>query len=85
MLLNKQCCIVNLDIRESSGSHWIAIAQAGEDLLVYDSFGRCVVDGDVIHTENDPEQNMMETNCGQRCLAWLCIFQQFGGKAAWMV
>ena len=89
LLNNKQCCIVNLDVRESSGSHWIAIAQASDkasdNLIVYDSFGRSVVDGDVIHTESDPEQALVETNCGQRCLAWLCVFQQFGSKAALMV
>ena len=85
MLLKSQCCVVNLDERESSGSHWIALAQDGGDLLVYDSFGRSVVTGDVIHTESDPEQTMSEMNCGQRCLAWLCVFQQFGGAAALLV
>ena len=85
MLLTKQCCVVNMDERESSGSHWIALAQDGDDLLVYDSFGRSVVDGDVIHTENDPEQSISEMNCGQRCLAWLCVFQRFGGDAALLV
>jgi hypothetical protein len=87
MLLKNQCCIVNLDERESSGSHWIALAQDGGDLLVYDSFGRsiAIANGDVIHTENDPEQKMTEMNCGQRCLAWLCVYHRFGGDAALLV
>ena len=85
MLLKNQCCVVNLDERESGGSHWIALAQDGGGLLVYDSFGRSVVDGDVIHTENDAEQSMVETNCGQRCLAWLSVYHRFGGAAASLV
>ena len=82
LLNDKQCCICNLSPRSSGGSHWIALAQDGDDLLVYDSFGRVVADGDVLHTENDPEQSLLEMNCGQRCLAWLCIFQQLGRQAA---
>ena len=82
MLLDKQCCICNLSPRSSVGSHWIALAQDGDDLLVYDSFGRVVADGDVLHSEDDAEQSLLEMNCGQRCLAWLCIFQKFGRQAA---
>ena len=82
MLLDKQCCICNLSPRSSGGSHWIALAQDGDDLLVYDSFGRVVADGDVLHSEDDAEQSLLEMNCGQRCLAWLCIFQKFGRQAA---
>ena len=82
MLLDKQCCICNLSPRSSGGSHWIALAQDGDDLLVYDSFGRVVADGDVLHTENDSEQGKWQMNCGQRCLAFLCIFQQLGRQAA---
>ena len=82
MLLDKQCCTCNLSPRSSGGSHWIALAQAGDDLRIYDSFGRVVADGDVLHTEDDAEQDILQMNCGQRCLAWLCIFQQFGRQAA---
>ena len=82
MLLDKQCCICNLSPRASGGSHWIALAQDKDDLLIHDSFGRVVADGDVIHSESDPEQSLLQMNCGQRCLAWLCIFQQFGRQAA---
>ncbi len=82
MLLNRQCCIVNLDERSSAGSHWIALAQDRRNILVYDSFGRHVVDGDVLHTEEDAEQHVLELNCGQRCLAWLLVFYTLGGVAA---
>ena len=85
MLLDKQCCICNLDPRPSGGSHWVALAEDGDDLLVYDSFGRVVAEGDVLHTENDAEQHVSEMNCGQRCLAFLCVFQQLGGDAALLV
>ena len=82
MLLDKQCCICNLSPRSSGGSHWIALAQDGDDLLVYDSFGRVVADGDVLHTEDDSEQGKWQMNCGQRCLTWLIIYQNFGRQAA---
>ena len=82
MLLDKQCCICNLSPRSSGGSHWIALAQDGDDLLVYDSFGRVVADGAVLHTEDDAEQDILQMNCGQRCLSWLYIYQNFGRQAA---
>ena len=84
MLLPNQCCICNLDPRSSGGSHWIALVQGKTDLLVNDSFGRNVADKGQ-HTESDPEQMIVEMNCGQRCLAWLCVYYNLGEAAALLI
>lgn len=86
--------IVNLDPRSKGGSHWIAIVKTPDMLCVYDSFGRethkIISDkylsklDPIIHTmtQNDPEQSIYEQNCGQRCIAWLIIFDKYGWKQA---
>ena len=90
---NKQSAIVNLDPRSSGGSHWVAtvahqVQQDSKDwqeMIVYDSFGRDVLAGQltgVRYTEDDAEQHMYENNCGQRCLAWLCVYYKHGFSEA---
>ena len=69
--------IVNMDRSSESGSHWVAIA----DNMVYDSFGRDVGFKRQM-TENDAEQDMLEVNCGQRCVAFLCVYHVLGAKYA---
>lgn len=73
--------IINLDDSDEPGSHWIAKA----DNMLYDSFGRDFskyVKGAKKSSDKDSEQSVVESNCGQRCLAWLYIFDKFGPKAA---
>ena len=70
--------IVNLDTSGMSGSHWVALA----DNIVYDSFGRLLDFDGYLETEKDAEQAISENNCGQRCLAWLCVFHTLGREAA---
>jgi hypothetical protein len=77
-------CIVNLDPSYESGSHWVAVANG----LVYDSFGRCgLLDDSRLKCGGDklPDQDQLENNCGQRCLAWLCVHQVAGVPGANMV
>ena len=69
--------IVNMDRSSESGSHWVAIA----DNMVYDSFGRDVRFKRQM-TENDAEQDVLEVNCGQRCVAFLCVYHVMGAKYA---
>ena len=77
-------CIVNLDISSMNGSHWVAVANG----LVYDSFGRCgLLNKKTLKCGGDsvPDQRITETNCGQRCLAWLCVYQVMGADGANMI
>jgi hypothetical protein len=84
-------CIVNLDNSHQSGSHWIGIAKypKKDRYLVYDSFGRDTKkilpsalnkfgSGNIVDTDSDAEQKAIETNCGQRCLAFLILSDLFG-------
>jgi hypothetical protein len=87
----KPYCIVNLDNSHQGGSHWIAISKypKKDRYLVYDSFGRKTHKilpsalnkfgrGSVVDTDHDKEQNISETNCGQRSLAFLILTDLFG-------
>ncbi len=88
-------CILNLDSSKEPGSHWVALAKNGRDSILYDSFGRdnkkiipnlrYSGNGRIIDTDRDAEQKIMQTNCGSRCLAFLCIFDKYGAKAAMLI
>ena len=84
--------IVNLDSSWEEGSHWIALAKSGKKVIFYDSFGRPATSilpllkgGNVVNTEDDAEQKIEETNCGQRSVAWLMLFDKYGEKMALQV
>ena len=84
--------IVNLDSSWEEGSHWIALAKSGKKIVFYDSFGRpntsilpLLKGGNVVNTEEDAEQEIQETNCGQRSIAWLLLFDRYGDKMAMKV
>lgn len=79
--------IINLDKTGEPGSHWVATALYKKDnLLMYDSFGRKTPDiipevaekYNYVDTDYDPEQDEKEYNCGQRCIAWLLVFDNYG-------
>lgn len=83
--------VSNLDRSGEPGSHWVALAHypGAGCLYGYDSFGRkfeqiapkiskrCITDSDL-----DAEQKVAESNCGQRCLAWLLVFDELGPDVA---
>lgn len=86
----KPYCIANLDKSNESGSHWIAIVRDNADVLVYDSFGRkskTIIPSVLRHykvvkdTESDAEQDTKETNCGQRCISALLVYDIHGREA----
>jgi hypothetical protein len=84
--------IVNLDTSWEQGSHWIALAKSGKKVIFYDSFGRpntsilpLLKGGNIVNTEDDAEQKMEETNCGQRSLSFLLLFDKYGEKMALQV
>ena len=76
--------IVNLDKRNQPGSHWVAVVKDRKHYIVYDSFGRDIKlkQKNNIMTEDDPEQNINESNCGQRSVAWLVVVVVKGIKTA---
>ena len=75
--------IVNLDKRNQPGSHWVAVVKDKKHYIVYDSFGRDInLKKNNIMTENDPEQSVEESNCGQRSVAWLVVVAVKGIKIA---
>ena len=74
--LNGRYAVVNMDKHDMPGSHWVGMAGG----LVYDSFGRITLPGRP--TERDAEQDVLEVNCGQRCIAWLCVYDVFGAEVA---
>lgn len=90
-------CILNLDSSKEPGSHWIALARNDrhDHTMVYDSFGRynhTIIpklrysgNGRVIDADRDAEQCVMETNCGARSLAFLCIYDKFGEDVAKLI
>lgn len=73
-----QYCIVNLDKTGMPGSHWVAIA----DNIVYDSFGRKLDFNGYDMPDPDSEQLIRENDCGQRSIAWLCVYHALGRQAA---
>lgn len=90
-------CILNLDNSKQSGSHWIAVAKVlhKNECIVYDSFGRDYKDiipnldlsgnGRMINTDRDPEQRVVQTDCGQRSLGWLLLLDKHGYKMAKLI
>ena len=85
--------IINTKPSHTGGEHWVALARVPRTgkLMHYDSFGRShaqlfpgIFPG-AIDTELDAEQENEATDCGQRSLAFLVIFDRYGSKAAKLV
>lgn len=75
-LSDDESCIFNLDKSNQPGSHWMGLYKHKGKNIIYDSFGRSSKKLKIpvklfVDTENDAEQNVIETNCGQRCIAFL--------------
>lgn len=92
----KKCyAIINLDPSFMPGSHWVALIKGKNKYFGYDSFGRplqkilpdttrkLTAGGkkNIINSEDDAEQKVTENSCGQRSLASIFIFDQFGPEA----
>ena len=85
----------------SGGEHWIGLARIpttgkgaearASALMHYDSFGRSHRQlfpdrwEDAVNTELDAEQDDRKTECGQRSLAWLLLFDKLGPSVAKMI
>lgn len=78
-----QYCMVNTDVSGGPGVHWVAVA----DGYQYDSFGRKnILDNPKLRdTDHGAEQIAAETDCGARCLAWLCTVNMLGIDSAKLI
>lgn len=87
--------ILNLDTSKEPGSHWVAIAKNGNSTYIYDSFGRTNIkiipnlrysgNGRIIDTDRDAEQDILQTDCGARCIAWLVFLDKWGIDCAKLI
>lgn len=51
--------------------HWTAVMRKKGKLIEFDSFGRDLLGPKYDDATNRPEQEMTESNCGQRTLNWI--------------
>ncbi len=83
--------IVNVDKAGMSGSHWLGMVAKGKRVYYYDSFGRPIQSlipdtarklrsesKSISSSASEPEQSIIEDNCGQRTMAWLILFHRLG-------
>ena len=91
---NKPYAVINNKPASTGGEHWVGAARVSRTghVMVYDSFGRShakLLPGKLppgTHdTDRDIEQSVAQTNCGQRSLAWLVVFDRLGPAAARLV
>jgi len=82
--------IANLDTHKQPGSHWVALAVEPNAVFYFDSFARPnestlqLQDPDrLIIQEANPDivQPMESDSCGQRCIAWLMMYDQDPARA----
>lgn len=93
LLVNGEYCIINLDKTWQEGSHWVGCVYDNNRYYFYDSFGRpgkqlkleALEGKKVIDADLDPEQLVSQTNCGQRCLAWLWFADRYGVDNALLI
>ena len=87
---NKRYAIINTDKSYQTGEHWLGLYFISREkgILVYDSFGRKTrtilpsLLQTSIDTEYDSEQEISESNCGQRCIAFLLLCKYWDYKLA---
>ena len=87
--------IVNLDRNGEKGSHWISIvSEKGERPMLYDSFGEWSPQlfpnkyddfGHYAKTDDDVEQSLISTACGQLALSFIIFYQRWGREAAKLI
>ena len=76
--------IINTDPFAMPGTHWTAVAGVPPDIVFYDSFDRksTTLFPEVIlpATGSSPNvrQRIKESNCGERCVAFLTCVTEFG-------
>lgn len=74
-----ECCILNLDSSQGSGTHWVAFVKRGQHALYYNSFGDIppprevtrYLRGNSIEYNYDAQQSFDTVICGHLCLKFL--------------
>jgi len=78
----------------NKGEHWLPIIKIkNNEFIIYDSFGRelaYIIDGYKQQTKNthiltpddDAEQNINDTTCGLRSIAYILFVKKYGYKNA---
>ena len=85
-LQNNEMCIINTD--NKSGVHWIACYKYKNKTYVYDSYDRNVKSlskfwkhkHNWVNANKDRDQSYGESDCGQRSLAYLILFDKYKTK-----
>lgn len=74
-----ECGVVNLDLNENEGTHWVAYRKNNNFVVYFDSFGnlrppveleRYFVNCKIAYNHNRL-QEFSSTNCGQLCIKFL--------------
>ena len=71
----KPYAIVNT--KDRGMGHWLGMLWTPQGIIVYDSLA---IDGT---TEDDAEQSIAETNCGQRAAAWLLFAKKIWSRRSY--
>lgn len=75
-----ECAILNLDILENPGTHWVAYIKKNNNVTYYDSFGALKPPKELVDYlgknvkilyNNEKYQNYNQINCGHLCLEFL--------------
>ena len=86
--------IINTDLKEGEGIHWCSLVIGTKNCYLYDSFARDpkirlphlvkrLSKYKFVYDERDAEQkayykNKMVVTCGQNCIGWLMIVNEYG-------
>ncbi len=89
--------IINVDGKNSPGSHWLAVFFSHElnTYLIYDSFARksrrliprfiSTIGYKYIDVNKKSDQRVSQDNCGQRSLAMLAFIKKYGYQHARLI
>jgi hypothetical protein len=75
-VLNDKKPYTIVNTKDRGMGHWLGMIWTPQGIIVYDSLA---IDG---MTEDDAEQSIVETNCGQRAAAWLLFAKEYGVREA---
>jgi len=83
-----ECSIINLDVKEGTGTHWTAYFKSGNNVYYYDSFGNLPPPkelvayfsrGEEIFYNRNQDQEFNSIICGHLCLYFLykiiCLYE----------
>ena len=75
-VLNEKKPYAVVNTKDRGMGHWLGMLWTPQGVVVYDSLA---LDG---MTDDDAEQSIAETNCGQRAAAWLLFAKKYGADEA---